>query len=50
MLAIFWLHSMQLQKEVNPQQPSCIKSVRPQKGQCEKRCEIKVVAKKWLWW
>jgi len=34
---------MQLQKEVksNPKQPSCKKSVRPQKGHCEKlRCEI----------
>jgi len=33
---------MQLQKEVksNPKQPSCKKSVRPQKGYCEKRLEI----------
>jgi len=33
---------MQLQKEVksNPKQPSCKKSGRPQKGHCEKRCEI----------
>jgi len=39
MLAI---NSMQLQKEVksNPKQPSCKKSVWPQKGHCEKRCEI----------
>jgi len=39
MLAI---NSMQLQKEVksNPKHPSCKKSVRPQKGHCEKRCEI----------
>jgi len=31
---------MQLQKEMksNPKQPSC-KSVQPQKGHCEKRCE-----------
>jgi len=38
------IHSMQLQKEVksNPKQPNCTckKSVRPQKGHCEKRCEI----------
>jgi len=33
---------MQLQKEVksNPKQSSFKKSVRPQKGHCEKRCEI----------
>jgi len=33
---------MQLQKEVksNPKQPSSKKRVRPQKGHCEKRCEI----------
>jgi len=33
---------MQLQKEVksNPKQPSCKKSVWPQKGHSEKRCEI----------
>jgi len=32
----------QLQKEVksNPKQPSCKKSVQPQKGHCENRCEI----------
>jgi len=33
---------MQLQKEVksNPKQPSCKKSVRPQKDHWGKRCEI----------
>jgi len=33
---------MELQKEVksNPKQPSSKVSVRPQKGHCEKRCEI----------
>jgi len=33
---------MQLQKEVkfNPKQPSCKKSVWPQKCNCEKSCEI----------
>jgi len=33
---------MQLHKEVksNSIQPSCKRSVRPQKGHCEKRCEI----------
>jgi len=33
---------MQLRKEVksNPKQPSCKKSVHPQEGHCEKRCEI----------
>jgi len=47
MLAI---KSMQLQKEVksNPKQPSCKKSVRPQKGHCEKNVKFKVAAKKWL--
>jgi len=44
MLAI---HSMPLQNEVkcNPKQPNCKKSVRPQKGRCEKRCEIQVGGK-----
>jgi len=31
---------MCLDTAVIPKQPSCKKSVRPQKGDCEKRCEI----------
>jgi len=36
------INSMYLQKEVksNPKQPNCKKSVQPQKGHCEKRCDI----------
>jgi len=38
MMAICYLHSMELQKvKSDPKQQ---KSLRPQKGHCEKRCEI----------
>jgi len=37
------MHSMQLKKKEvksTPKQPSCKKVCSPQKGHCEKRCEI----------
>jgi len=42
MMVICLLHSMQFKKvmESNPKQPSCKKSVWPEKGYYEKWCEI----------